>query len=68
MVDSQVAAHSRFDLDGKMLVNLTFAVPSILLAGTILTVSGQTGGLKPVWVFLVPLAYACFSSVLGNYH
>lgn len=52
-------------LDGKMLVNLTFAVPSILLAGTILMVSGQTGGLKPVWIFLVPLAYACFSSVLG---
>ncbi|WP_455617089.1 hypothetical protein [Eisenbergiella sp.] len=52
-------------LDSKMLVNLTLAVPSILLAGTILTVSGQTGGLKPVWVFLVPLAYACFSSVLG---
>ena len=52
-------------LDGKMLVNLTLAVPSILLAGTILTVSGQTGSLKPVWVFLVPLVYACFSSVLG---
>lgn len=52
-------------LDGKMLVNLTLAVPAILLSGTILTVSGQTGGLKPVWLFLVPLAYACFSSVLG---
>lgn len=52
-------------LDGKMLVGLSLMIPAVLISGAVLVLSGQTGGVSPVWLFLVPGAYACFSVVFG---
>ena len=52
-------------LDSKMLVGLSLMLPAVLISGAVLVISGQTGGVNPVWLFLVPGAYACFSVVFG---
>ena len=56
---------ARTILDSKMLVGLSLMLPAVLISGAVLVISGQTGDVNPVWLFLVPGAYACFSVVFG---
>lgn len=57
---------ARTILDSKMLVGLSLMLPAVLISGAVLVISGQTGGVNPVWLFLVPGAYACFPWYLGS--
>lgn len=52
-------------LDSKILVNLTLAVPSCLIAAVLCAAALGRGGLEAVWLFAVPLMYCVFSAVLG---
>ena len=52
-------------IDAKLAVNLMFAVPSVLISSAVLTFALKPVGLDILWIFLVPVIYAFFGSILG---
>ena len=52
-------------VNAKLAVNLMIAVPSVLISSAILAFSIRPSGLDILWLFLVPVVYAVFGSVLG---
>ncbi len=51
--------------DSKIMVNLTLAVPSCIIAGVISMAALGNQGLKSIWLLIIPLMYCLFFSVLG---
>ena len=52
-------------VNAKLAVNLMFSVPGALIGSAILAFSIRPAGLDILWLFLIPLMYAFFGSVLG---
>lgn len=52
-------------LDSKILVNLTVALPCLVLTDLILMIAVKTTFLGYVWIFVIPFAYLLLFSVLG---
>ena len=52
-------------VNAKLAVNLMFSVPTVMIGSVILLVSIRPTGLDVLWVFLIPLLYALFASILG---
>ncbi len=49
----------------KILVNLTMTVPAIFINGTILIFALKLNFFESIFLFLIPTAYTCFSSLFG---
>jgi ABC-2 type transport system permease protein len=52
-------------LDSKILVQLTLALPSCLVASALAAAGLRPGAAQGVWVFAVPAAFALFSAVFA---
>lgn len=50
---------------GKCLVNLVMLVPAVVVSATVLTVFGACTGVTAVMLYVLPLCYAVFISLLG---
>ncbi len=50
---------------GKVLVNLTFTVPMVLVCALALSIVVQMPAEQCVWMFVTPVCYAVFSAVSG---
>lgn len=51
--------------DAKMLVNLTFDIPSLALSVILLFWGGAVGKQEAVWLILIPVSYVFFITVFG---
>ena len=52
-------------IHAKLAVNLMLAIPSMIIASAILMFAIRPMGLDILWLFLVPVVYAVFGSILG---
>lgn len=60
-----IPANMKTILTAKMLVNLTLAIPTVLIATTFLVLSIHPGFIGTLLFYLVPLVYVVFQSVAG---
>ncbi|MDF2524648.1 MAG: hypothetical protein K0R31_2289, partial [Clostridiales bacterium] len=52
-------------LDAKIAVNLTIQVPSILVSSTLLSISLGTNATETIMLFIIPLLFSGYISVIG---
>ena len=52
-------------LDSKIMVSLTLAIPSCLIAGIISAAALGNQGINSIWLIIMPMLYCLFASVAG---
>ncbi len=64
-IPKSLPVRTKVILDSKILVNLTLSVPSCVIAAILCVAALGYQGMSAVWMFVIPLTYCVFASVMG---